>query len=73
MSRTPLLTQKQLHLLRDSLIAFKQQKPNGQREDFFIQLRNTYPEFNAFSDKQLDNQIIAQRRLSDPNLWPTFS
>lgn len=73
MGNKPLLTDDQLKILQNKLTEFKKSNSEGNSSDFYQGLKCFYPEFKDFTDKQLDNQIIAQRRLTNDSKWPKFS
>lgn len=71
MGKKSLLTPEQLYILENKLTEFIN-NGNSDKEDFFTGLKSFYPEFKEFTNKQLDNQIIAQRRLTNSTKWPHF-
>jgi len=73
MSKKQLLDTDKLKILENKLTEYKDSNPTGSSNNFYIGLKAFYPQFNEYEDKQLDNQIIAQRRLSNEKRWPKFS
>lgn len=77
MSSIKLLTTENLSKLsgcyHSYLSSCKATSSKATNEEFLAYLRSRHDEFQLFTDRQIKNQIIAQRRIEGPTNWPNIN